>query len=439
MRLFDGASSGVARRAAALALAAACGVSLLETSAQAVPQAPDPGREKNRVDAQVERLENQVDDTGADLSAAYRALQQTQARMPTARSALTKAQAASGAADRANTVAAQDLEVARANEAKTERELTAATAAVTANRTRVAQFASQIYQEQGFGQLDMALSSTGPQQFADRLALVDAVMDVQDRTMQRLTTEQASLTALEDRLAALRADFTAKKKAAEAALARAESARAAAAKAKADLEALAVDQTAQAATLNERLAGEKQELAAMEAEQTRLRTLLARRAAEARKRAAAARKSRGLSGGGGSGGGGGRSDDGWLSYPMSAGLVSSEYGMRLHPILGYRKLHTGRDFAAPCGAPVKAAADGVIISAGYGGGYGNRIVVDHGAVGNTGLATTYNHLASIRVSSGRVDRGEVIGYEGSTGRSTGCHLHFEVLQNGDFVDPRRWL
>ncbi|MGL5819469.1 MAG: M23 family metallopeptidase [Phycicoccus sp.] len=431
------APAGAARRAAALALAAACGVSLLATAAQAVPQAPDPGREKKRVDAQVERLEDQIGDTSADLSAAYRALQQTQARLPTARTALDKAQAAAGAADRANTVAAQELEVAKANEDKSERELAAATAAVAANRTRVAQFASQIYQEQGFGQLDMAFSSTDPQQFADRLALVDTVMDVQDRTMQRLTTEQASLTALEDRLSALRADFTTKKRAAELALARAESARAAAAKAKADLDALAASQTTQTATLNDRLAAERASLAQMEGEQARLSKILAQRAAEARKKAAAARK---RSGGGG--GGGGRESTsgagGWLSVP-SNGRVSSEFGMRLHPILGYRKLHKGRDYAAPCGAPVRAAADGVVIQAGRSGSYGNRIVVDHGLVSGDGLATTYSHLNAIEVGSGSVSRGEVIGYEGSTGRSTGCHLHFEVLQNGDFVDPRRWL
>ncbi|MGL4174993.1 MAG: peptidoglycan DD-metalloendopeptidase family protein [Dermatophilaceae bacterium] len=411
-------------------------MSLLATAAQAMPQAPDPGREKKRVDAQVERLEDQVGDTSADLSAAYRELQQTQSRLPTARSALGKAQAAASAADRAHTVAAQELDVAQANEEKSERELAAAAAAVAANRTRVAQFASQIYQEQGFGQLDMAFSSTDPQQFADRLALVDTVLDVQDRTMQRLTTERAGLTALEDRLSALRADFAAKKKAAEAALARAESAREAAAEAKADLETLAASQVTQTATLNDRLAAEKRALAGMEAEQARLKKVLAQRAAEARKREAVARKKRGSGGGGG---GGGRSDDGWLSYPMAAGWVSSEYGMRMHPILGYRRLHTGRDFAAPCRTPVKAAADGVVISAGDAGGYGNRVVIDHGVVGTSGLATTYSHLSRIRVSGGSVSRGEIIGYEGSTGRSTGCHLHFEVLQNGDFVDPRRWL
>ena len=86
-----------------------------------------------------------------------------------------------------------------------------------------------------------------------------------------------------------------------------------------------------------------------------------------------------------------------------------------------------------------AAANGSVISAGYGSSYGNRIVVDHGLVNGEGLATTYNHLSRIVKHGGRVKRGQLIGYSGTTGTSTGCHLHFETLENGNFVDPRKWL
>jgi murein DD-endopeptidase MepM/ murein hydrolase activator NlpD len=113
--------------------------------------------------------------------------------------------------------------------------------------------------------------------------------------------------------------------------------------------------------------------------------------------------------------------------------------MRFHPIKHIWKLHTGRDFGAPCGTPVHAAASGDIISAGWGGGYGNRIVIDHGLVKGVGLATTYNHLTSISRGGGHVSRGQLIGYSGTTGTSTGCHLHFEVLENGNFVNPRKWM
>ncbi len=129
---------------------------------------------------------------------------------------------------------------------------------------------------------------------------------------------------------------------------------------------------------------------------------------------------------------------GYLSAPSNA-PVSSEFGMRYHPILHYWRLHAGRDYAANCGAPVFAAAPGTIISAGVAGGYGNRLVVDHGVHAGVDLATTYNHLSAYARTSGSVARGQVIGYVGTTGSSTGCHLHFETREDGTPVDPRKWL
>jgi murein DD-endopeptidase MepM/ murein hydrolase activator NlpD len=97
------------------------------------------------------------------------------------------------------------------------------------------------------------------------------------------------------------------------------------------------------------------------------------------------------------------------------------------------------DYGIPCGTPVYATAPGSVVSAGWAGGYGNRVVLDHGYVRGVGLATTYNHLSRIVVRGGRVGRGRLIGYSGTTGMSTGCHLHFEVLVNGSFVNPQRWM
>jgi murein DD-endopeptidase MepM/ murein hydrolase activator NlpD len=113
--------------------------------------------------------------------------------------------------------------------------------------------------------------------------------------------------------------------------------------------------------------------------------------------------------------------------------------MRYHPVLHYWRLHAGRDYAANCGSPVHAAASGTIISAGVAGGYGNQLVVDHGVHSGVSLATTYNHLSSFARTGGRVGRGQVIGYVGTTGTSTGCHLHFETREDGNPVDPRKWL
>jgi murein DD-endopeptidase MepM/ murein hydrolase activator NlpD len=130
--------------------------------------------------------------------------------------------------------------------------------------------------------------------------------------------------------------------------------------------------------------------------------------------------------------------EGTLSQPMDELIKTSPFGYRVSPITGYAgELHTGQDYGAPCGTPVAAAAGGTVVEAGFQvGGGGNRIVVDHG----NGLETTYNHLSTIDTTVGAaVARGEVLGESGTTGASTGCHLHFEVMVNGKLVDPTGWL
>lgn len=131
---------------------------------------------------------------------------------------------------------------------------------------------------------------------------------------------------------------------------------------------------------------------------------------------------------------------GVLSYPVDA-PTTSEFGNRLHPVLGIWRLHAGLDFGAGCGTPVRAAADGVVFTAGYDSGGGNHVVVDHGVHRGADLTTTYLHFQEAAlVSAGQsVSRGQVIGYVGTTGTSTACHLHFETRENGAPVDPRGWL
>lgn len=131
--------------------------------------------------------------------------------------------------------------------------------------------------------------------------------------------------------------------------------------------------------------------------------------------------------------------DALLTRPV-AGRKTSPFGMRLHPVLGIWKLHTGLDWAAPCGSPVGAAAEGTVVRVGWAGGNGIQVKVDHGMVRGYRLVTTYNHLSSVAVHVGeRVDALDGVGRVGSTGYSTGCHLHFEVIVNGQFTDPQPWL
>jgi murein DD-endopeptidase MepM/ murein hydrolase activator NlpD len=114
--------------------------------------------------------------------------------------------------------------------------------------------------------------------------------------------------------------------------------------------------------------------------------------------------------------------------------------MRFHPILHIWKLHDGTDFGAGCGTPIHAAASGVVTDKYYNGGYGNRLFVSHGVIDGSSITTVYNHLSKYNVRNGqRVRKGQVIGYVGTTGYSTGCHLHFMVYQDGRVVNPMKWL
>jgi murein DD-endopeptidase MepM/ murein hydrolase activator NlpD len=126
---------------------------------------------------------------------------------------------------------------------------------------------------------------------------------------------------------------------------------------------------------------------------------------------------------------------GQFSYP-SSGRITSRFGYRVHPILGYRRFHAGVDFGASHGSPIRAADSGVVIFAGWYGGYGRSVIINHGG----GLTTLYAHSSQLYVSEGQtVQRGEPIAAVGSTGLSTGPHLHFEVRVNGNPVDPMGYL
>lgn len=133
----------------------------------------------------------------------------------------------------------------------------------------------------------------------------------------------------------------------------------------------------------------------------------------------------------GDGGGG----SGQLVRPVP-GRVTSKFGPRLHPILGYTRMHTGVDMTAPLGQEIRSGAAGTVILAGTYGGYGQTVIIDHGA----GMTTLYAHQSRLFVSRGEaVDAGETIGESGSTGLATGPHLHFEVRINGTPVDPEDYL
>lgn len=122
--------------------------------------------------------------------------------------------------------------------------------------------------------------------------------------------------------------------------------------------------------------------------------------------------------------------------PVAVSHMSSGFGMRTHPVLGGRRGHKGIDLAAPTGTPIRATADGVVEMAEWFSSYGLYVQLDHGAA----METRYGHMSRIAVAQGQqVRKGDVIGYVGSTGRSTGPHLHYEVRVSGDAVNPLPYM
>ena len=196
---------------------------------------------------------------------------------------------------------------------------------------------------------------------------------------------------------------------------------------KADFQA----QAASKADLIQRLNSDRAALEAaqnqLERESKELTDLIQRKIAEAKAREAAAKArsrtsifTRGT---------------GILTYP-SGGRISSPFGWRTHPILRRRRFHSGLDFAASHGSPIRAADSGTVIFSGWYGGYGKTVIINHGK----GISTLYGHSSNIYVKEGQsVQRGQAIAAIGSTGLSTGPHLHFEVRKNGTPVNPAKYL
>ena len=454
-------------------------VSLVVVATFATPLASaqaGPEDTKRKVDASIGALKGDLDETDAALTSAFVALQRTQSQLPGARAALASAEQAESDAVEHDHELGRRLEVSKAQEGKAVDALagTARDAAATTNV--IGGIARQAYQTAGMGEISVALQAQSADDFATRVVLVDTALRIQGDALARLAVLRADTSAARSRLTAVRRQSALLKAQAAAHLLQTQAATRAAAAAKAGVDALVARQGSQVAIVGARKRAERARLDALQAQSQKLgaqlaeiarqarlkaardraaRAAAAARAREAvqRKRAAASRararaarsgRSSGRSSGGPSSDGsgsssGGFTSSGYLTEPVDNAYVTSEFGMRFHPILHYWRLHAVIDFGVGCGTPVHAAADGQVVSAGWGGGYGNRIVVDHGLVGDVGLATTYNHLTSIVVHSGSVSRGQLIGYSGTTGSSTGCHLHFETYDNGLPVNPRKWL
>ncbi len=411
---------------------AAVGIALLGTLASA-PARADLNGDKVKADKSVQEIKDQLEGTAADLVEAFTRLQATQAQLPGAQAELDQARAIEAQAQARNDELAAALATAQANEAQAVKRLADNATSLATMQTTLDSLAADVFQGGQPSELAVAMGASSPDEFAAQMSLSDTVSSLTDETLRNLQTARADGVAQESYLAAVRAEIAALKVQAQQALDAAVVARADAQAAKDALDQLVAQQTALTQQIETKKAAEVARLQAAEAEQARLAAALAERA-----RLEKLHAGQGNTGGGNNNGGGSASHGGYLNYPAN-GPITSEFGMRFHPILRYWKLHTGTDFGIPCGTPVYATANGTIIGAGWNTAYGNRILIDHGIVYGVDLVTTYNHLSSIVKSGGSVSRGQLIGYSGTTGWSTGCHLHFETLEDGAFVNPRKWI
>jgi murein DD-endopeptidase MepM/ murein hydrolase activator NlpD len=414
-----------------------CAVLAVAFSLRCVPlSSADTAGDKKKLDASIAALSTAIEGTSQDLAIAVRVLQRTQAQLPGAQQALTVAVAAQVVADTNNQTMATALAVAEADAAKSADALGQNARDSQAAQYQLANLVRNDYQQGAVSSLSIVLEATSPEDFTDRLLAMDTVMRVHNETLRGLGTMRAQGEADQAHLVAVRQQVAALKVQADAALAQAKAARSAAAAAKTNLDLLYAAQARYEATVAAKKVTEIANLAKMQAESDSLARQLAARAKAAREAAA-----RAVAAGGAhqpapqsvpqSNGGG------FLSYPLNA-PVSQEFRPRGDP-LGY---HPGIDFAANCGSPVYAAAAGDVIMTtpeSLSGGYGNRLIIDHGLQRGVDLTTTYNHLTSFVVTSGHVARGQLVAYSGTTGFSTGCHLHFETREDGTPVNPRLWL
>lgn len=418
-------------------------------------------------------LRASVEGLSAELAEAVSALADTEAQLPVAQEHLRAAQATLDGAERRATLIQTRL-VDATEQQTTLRDTLASTHARDGEvRAAIGQLARQAQRGGAAASgLAVVLDAEDLDDFNERMQGLETAQRSQDRLLEELTSLAAATRNHETRLAAVADRIGELKAEADAEVVRADQARAEAAAREVEIERLLAEQQvtrqrlgdmkaqaeAEAAEADRQRAAVEAELAGIIAEQQRVAAEQERvRAEQERIRAEQQRAQEERA----------KADQQAppgpqappapapapgppappppstgsgpvFSNPTSINpmYVTSSYGMRLHPILGYTRLHAGIDLRTYCNTPLYAPRDAVVQWAQWRNGFGNQVMLDHGVVNGQSLMSSSNHLTRFTVSAGqRVSRGDLIGYAGNTGLSGACHLHFEVYRNGSTVDP----
>lgn len=272
------------------------------------------------------------------------------------------------------------------------------------------------------GALSAMLDSADPAELMEHVGGLDAVNASYDATLARARASVTLMDVFEQELSAARDEVQVSVEETQRRLLDITRAEAAAQEAR-DRVVILVARRREAATEAAAVrARDAAQIRRLQAEQARIQRMLRKRAAAAE--AAARKKAENRN-----------PAPGRWAWP-TPGWISTPFGWRTHPIYGYRSFHNGIDIAAACGTPVRAPLAGTVLSTYFQSAYGNRVLIDHGAPDGVGTATEYNHLQRWVVTPReRVSRGQIVGYVGNTGWSTGCHLHFTTYRSGRPVDP----
>lgn len=399
-----------------------------------------PGHQ-DQVEKKIARAGHDLDESSSQVRRAASALESARARLGSAQAQLASTRGELAAARALDQAMAARLAAAEARLVAARDELAAGRRKVLEQQDTLGQIVVANYQsgDPSLMGLSMVLTTQDPTELTGQLRSVQNVMDKESMVLAGLEASRALLTVQAEKVAAARLEVARQRREAAANLGRKQALEAQAEAVQATVRGLVAARASARRQADAARIADVAQLRSLRKEQQRIAAVLKRRADAARARAAAAAAAAGKSAGSVPGDGGQTPSGGFLSYPV-VGPVTSPFGWRIHPIYGYRSLHDGTDFGAACGTPITAAASGRVLEEYFQTAWGNRIIIDHGVQDGVSLATISNHLSAYAVGVGdQVTRGQVIGYVGTTGWSTGCHLHFTVLANGTPVDPMTWF
>lgn len=426
--------------AAAAILAAGMLTGPVVSPASAEGSKDDKIAERAEVDQQLEDLRIELNDVNDDLADTYLALAETELLIPQAQQDLEDARVALGEAQEEDRKVGERLTEAEEEERRLSGEVETGQEEVDRSDDELATVALSAYKGGGMpSPSSVYVGNSSPQDAVDRSMNYRLTMASQGTRLDSLRTDQSVTENSAERLSAVREEIKQLKIDAEDALERTRVAEEEATEAKNELDALYETQKTQRDDLEAKKTKYEGDQKSLETRSSTLDDEIEELAEQEREREERLKAQQQKSSGGSAPVAGSANTGGGWDYPVNARL-NSNFGWRVHPIYGTKKLHAGVDFPVACGVPVGAAHSGRVIARTYNSGAGNKLIVSHGIMNGRLVTTSYHHLQGFAKPVGaQVSAGETVGYVGTTGSSTGCHLHFETHEDGNAVNPAKYL